>query len=434
MKFISTEKKSPPVSFKEAVASGLAPDGGLFVPERIPTLDKEILEKLPTLSFQEISFQMAKDFLSEDFSETEIRGIIERAMTFDVPLVHIKDNLSVLELFHGPTLAFKDFGARFLGQVLSLISKESAKETIVLVATSGDTGGAVASGLFNVPGVQVVILYPSGRVSELQERQLTTLGGNITALECEGSFDDCQRLVKQAFTDEELTKKLNLTSANSISVARLIPQMFYYGWAVAMHRANSDKKLVMTVPSGNFGNLTAGLYAKRMGLEIEHFIAAVNANDVVPKYAEHGVFTPIDSIQTISNAMDVGNPSNFSRLLALFPGSHEELRKEVSATSVSDDDTLIEMQSVYKETGYILDPHTSVGTIAAKRFSGNFSNCEHIVLGTAHPGKFSETVEKAIGTPYTPPEALTSLLMKEKKSLKIGKEFQTLKDVLLEKF
>ena len=328
MIYYSTNNKNQRVSLREAVIQGLAPDNGLYMPESIPVLSASFFESLSQLSFQEIGFRVAKSLIGEDIPTNELKRIVDHTIQFDAPLVEIERDVFSLELFHGPTLAFKDFGARFLSGLLGYFANQQDKEITILVATSGDTGSAVANGFLNVPGTKVIVLYPSGKVSDIQEKQFTTLGGNITALEIDGTFDDCQRLVKQAFMDEELKRKLFLTSANSINIARLIPQSFYYFHAYAQLK-DKQSEIVFSVPSGNFGNLTAGLFAKRMGLPIHKFIAATNRNDIVPKYLQTKLFSPRPSVQTISNAMDVGNPSNFARILDLYQSDFDALSKDI---------------------------------------------------------------------------------------------------------
>jgi threonine synthase len=338
MNYYSTNNPNLKVSLQEAVVQGLAPDNGLFMPEHIARLSHDFINTLSQRSFQEISLEVARNIIGTDLPVAELERIIKQTISFDAPLVEIEQGIYALELFHGPTLAFKDFGAKFLAGLLGYYAQQQSREMTVLVATSGDTGSAVANGFYNVDGTKVVVLYPSGKVSDLQEKQFTTLGGNITALEIDGTFDDCQRLVKQAFLDRELQQKRMLTSANSINIARLIPQMFYYFWAYAQV-IDKSKEIIVAVPSGNFGNLTAGLIAKRMGLPISKFIAATNINDVVPAYLETGDFATRASVTTISNAMDVGNPSNFARILDLYNGDRHALLQDVTGVTVTDEET-----------------------------------------------------------------------------------------------
>jgi threonine synthase len=427
MQYYSTNDSTIRVTLKQAVMEGLAADGGLYMPVTIPSLPKDFFLQLPENSFPEISYQVAKVLLGDDVTDEVLRKIINHTIQFEAPLVELEENFYSLELFHGPTLAFKDFGARFLSGLLGYFAEQQSKEITILVATSGDTGSAVANGFFNVPGTRVIVLYPSGKVSEIQEKQFTTLGGNITALEVAGTFDDCQRLVKQAFLDPELKQNLQLASANSINIARLIPQTFYYFHAIAQLKSN-DREVVFSVPSGNFGNLTAGLIAKRMGLPISKFIAATNVNDIVPSYLRTGQFSPRPSIQTISNAMDVGNPSNFVRMLELYKNDWKALVEDVSACIVSDDETKATMLSVFERNHYTLDPHGAVGYNGLK-LSLN-TNEVSIFLETAHPAKFGDVVEAAIGSPVAIPARLQSYLSGKKQSIRMGKEFKELKDYL----
>jgi threonine synthase len=414
MKFYSTRDKSKGFSFRDAIIKGLAPDGGLFMPDNIATID---VNRLKDLSLTEMSFEVAKQFLSDALPENILRDIVQRTVNFEVPLVQVDSDSYALELYHGPTLAFKDFGARFLAGLMGYLARDEKQEIVVLAATSGDTGSAVANGFYNVDGVRVIILYPSGKVSPLQEKQLTTLGGNITAWEVQGTFDDCQHLVKQLFMDEELRKKYLLTSANSINIGRLIPQMFYYFYGWAQFCKINKNPFVVSVPSGNFGNLTAGVIAKRMGLPVDTFIASTNVNDVVPKFLSTGEFNPRPSISTISNAMDVGNPSNFERLKYLL-GS-------ISAYSFTDDQTREVMRSAYKKYNYVLDPHGAVAYLGLKKYGK-----PGIFLETAHPGKFHEVVEEALGEKMKLPTALESLKQKEKKSIVVSNNINDVRSLL----
>ncbi|MEI9920029.1 MAG: threonine synthase [Bacteroidota bacterium] len=424
MKFYSTRDRSTAWDFKDVIIRGLAPDGGLFLAESINAFPKEYFSTIRKKSFVDLSFDIAKQLLGDTIPADALRDIVERTI-FDTPLIEITPDLYSLELYHGPTLAFKDFGARFLSGLMGHFAKDLDREIVVLAATSGDTGSAVASGFYNVKGVRVIILYPSGKVSPLQEKQLTTLGGNITAWEVQGTFDDCQRLVKQLFLDEELRKKYLLTSANSINLGRLIPQSFYYfkGWA---ELSKLNKPVVVSVPSGNFGNITAGVLAMKLGLPIGRFIASTNVNDVVPEFIHTGVFDPRPSKQTISNAMDVGNPSNFERLRTLL-GDHFGM----SAYSFTDDETREAMRSVYKKHKYILDPHGAVGYLGARRF---IDECASPVVGmfleTAHPGKFHEVVEETLGEKIKLPAALELLQNKAKQSVLVSKSFDEIKKLL----
>ncbi len=431
MDYYSTNNRNLKVSFKEAVLKGLAEDGGLFMPESIPILKKDFIQNLNTYSFQEIAFTIAKSFIEDEIEENQLEKIIYDAITFDAPLVKLNDNFFILELFHGPTLAFKDFGARFMARVFSQFNKDNNKELIILVATSGDTGSAVANGFYEAEGIKVVILYPSGKISDIQEKQLTTLGKNIIALEIEGTFDDCQHLVKKAFVDTELKKKLNLSSANSINIARLVPQSFYYVNAIKQLGV-TGKKIIFSVPSGNFGNLTAGLFAKKMGLNIERFIAAINSNNVFSEYIKTGELKPKPSVRTLSNAMDVGNPSNFSRILELYENNHAQIKKDIYSKSFNDEQTISAIREVYQKFYYIIDPHGAVGYLAAKEFVKDYGNDFNIVvLETAHPSKFPEIVNDALRINVKIPERLKAYLNKEKHSVKISGSYDDFNDYLL---
>ncbi|HAL57889.1 MAG TPA: threonine synthase [Bacteroidetes bacterium] len=439
MKFRSIVGKSPAVTFREALLQGMAPDGSLYVPERIPPLPASCLDQLRFHSLHTLGQEVLSLFIDEIPSE-DLLQIVRKAWTFPIPLVQIESDLFLLELFHGPTLAFKDVGARFMAQVLSyLLGKEERRITIA-VATSGDTGSAVAHGFFGVPHIEVFVLYPSGKISRLQEQQMTTLGGNIHAIEVDGTFDDCQRLVKQALTDEELVRTRNLTTANSINLGRLLPQITYYVWAVAqlqrmIGRTSSDGVVQtpsVVVPSGNFGNLTAALYAGSMGAPIKSFVAATNANDVVPEYLKSGTYTPRPSVQTYSNAMDVGDPSNLARLQALYGFDVGRIQRDIEAMSVSDDETVAEIRQTFERTGRILDPHTAVGVSAARRMlaAGRISS-PVIVTATAHPAKFPEVVEKALGKQIPLPSALEQALKLPKQSTPLPADFRAWRGLLM---
>ena len=432
MKFYSTNNKNNIVSFREAVLNGIANDGGLFMPADIPKLPLNFFQNISNLSFREISFRVAKNLLENDLSDETLTKIIDSAITFDAPLVKLNEQMSVLELFHGPTLAFKDFGARFMAEVMSFFINGANKEIIILVATSGDTGSAVANGFLNSAGIKVVLLYPSGRVSKIQEQQLTTLDGNITALEVDGTFDDCQRLVKKAFADSSLIEHSTLSSANSINIARLIPQSFYYFNAYA-RTGNKKLPFYVSVPSGNFGNLTGGLFAYKMGLPVSKFIAAVNANDVFPKYLETSLFEAKPSVRTLSNAMDVGNPSNFARILDLYAHNHQAIKDKIFSESFSDLDTIGAIKEVYSKYNYLMDPHGAVGYLALKRFIEitNQESYSGIFLETAHPSKFADIVEKVLNKKIDMPYRLQDCLVKKKKSIKISKEYEELKNFIL---
>ncbi|MEL7005025.1 MAG: threonine synthase [Bacteroidota bacterium] len=426
MKYYSTNRKTAPVSFKEAVIKGLPEDNGLFMPESIPRLPSEFINSLNKQTLSSIAFTVAKPLVEEDIMPDKLEEIVNETVNFDIPVRHIHDNIYTLELFHGPTLAFKDVGARFLARCLSHFYRDADQKITVIVATSGDTGSAVAHGFLGVKNVDVVILYPKGKVSELQEKQLTTLGQNITALEVDGNFDDCQRMVKSAFLDKELNQKMTLTSANSINIARLIPQSFYYFWAFS--QLENSENVVFSVPSGNYGNLTAGLLSKAMGLPIETFVASSNANDIVPSYLASGEYSPKPSIQTISNAMDVGNPSNFYRMLEIYGKSLEEVKADISGDSFSDNATREAMKSVYENHGYTLDPHGAVGYLGLTQFMKNHHG-QGIFLETAHPAKFKNVVDEVVGN-VTIPDRLKSCLTKEKISVEMRGDYEEFKEFL----
>lgn len=431
MKFYSTRNKADLWSFKDAVVQGLAPDGGLFMPERIDPFPKEYFDSIADKSLAELSFDVAKQLLGASLPDDVLRSIVDRTVSFEVPMVKLEPGVWSLELYHGPTLAFKDFGARFLAGLMGHFAKGQKREIVVLAATSGDTGSAVANGFLNVPGVRVIILYPSGKVSPLQEKQLTTLGGNITAWEVKGTFDDCQKLVKQLFLDEELRNKYLLTSANSINLGRLIPQAFYYfyGWA---QLSKLGKPVVISVPSGNFGNLTAGVLAHRLGLPVSKFIASTNVNDVVPAYLASRVFSPQPSKQTISNAMDVGDPSNFARLVDLYANDHASIKKDIIGYSFGDEHTRDAMRTVYNRYQYTLDPHGAVGYLGLKKYLSESGKDVHgLFLETAHPGKFSEVVEETLQLKLQLPPALQSLKGKQKESVAISSNFADAKNWLV---
>ncbi|MFT3995109.1 MAG: threonine synthase [Dysgonomonas sp.] len=431
MKYYSTNKQTPEVSLQEAVVKGLAPDKGLFMPETIKTLPQSFFDKIAELSFQEIAYTVAEAFFGEDIEADTLKKIVYETLNFDTPLIHVDGNIYSLELYHGPTLAFKDVGGRFMARLLAyFIQKQGQKDVKVLVATSGDTGSAVANGFLGVEGIHVYVLYPKGKVSPIQECQFTTLGQNITAIEVDGTFDDCQALVKTAFLDDELNKKLNLTSANSINVARFLPQSFYYFNAYAqLVKQGKNKDIVFCVPSGNFGNITAGLIAKRMGLPIKRFIAANNKNDIFLQYLQTGVYTPRPSVQTIANAMDVGDPSNFARVLDLYNCSHDAIKAEISGVSYSDEQIRNTVKDTFKKTGYLLDPHGACGYQALK---DKLEKEEiGVFLETAHPAKFLETVEAIIGQSIIIPEKLQAFMKGEKQSIGMSKEFTDFKKLLL---
>jgi threonine synthase len=431
MKLYSTNNPETQVSLKEAVFKGLPDDNGLFMPVSIPRLDDSFFQNIDKLSFQDIAYEVSKALIGDDVPAADLRKIIDSVLTFDAPVVKVHDNIYALELFHGPSLAFKDFGARFMAGLMSYFLKTDKRAINILVATSGDTGSAVAQGFLDMPGIKVTILYPSDQVSDIQEKQLTTLGKNITALEVDGNFDDCQKLVKEAFLDKDLNTKINLSSANSINISRLIPQTFYYFYAYAQLKA-TGKPLVFSVPSGNFGNLCGGLIAKRMGLPVYKFIAATNINDIVPDYLLTGNFNPKASARTISNAMDVGNPSNFVRLLALYDKDLQKIRKDIEGKSFTDEQTSKAIGEVYKNTGYILDPHGAVGYLGLKEYlTSETTDLNGVFLATAHTTKFLEVVENVIGKKLDLPSRLKEIINKEKKSIRISPSLKELKTILL---
>lgn len=432
MRYYSTHNRSSFTSLKEAVLRGLAPDNGLYMPETIPVLPESFFETIHELDFHEIAFRVAENFTGDEIASSALRKIVGETLTFDAPLVEVEPSISALELFHGPTLAFKDFGARFMARLLHHFAEQEKREIVILVATSGDTGSAVANGFFHVPGIRVMVLYPEGKVSDIQEKQFTTLGHNITALEIAGTFDDCQRLVKTSFLDQELRDRFFLTSANSINIARLIPQSFYYFQAYA-RRKNRHAPVVFSVPSGNFGNLTAGLLAKRMGLPVRHFVAATNVNDVVPEYLLTGTMTPRPSRHTISNAMDVGNPSNFTRMMDLYRHDLSAIRKDVSGYAFTDEETSMAIRSAAQQLQYVLDPHGAVGYLGLKKYlAAHPSEANAIFLETAHPAKFREVVEPIISREIDLPERLRKFTHGKKESLAASKDYLEFKAVLVQ--
>ncbi|MEO7342129.1 MAG: threonine synthase [Luteolibacter sp.] len=430
MLYHSTNNPSHRVELKEAILRSLPPDNGLYMPDKLPVLGEEFWQIWRYLSFQEIGFAVAEAFFGEDVPPDALRDIVEGTVSFDAPLVTLAPGDHILELFHGPTLAFKDFGARFMARLMAWLTREEDRMLTVLVATSGDTGGAVASAFHNVPGTRVVILYPKGKVSGLQEKQLTALGGNITALEVDGSFDDCQALVKSAFLDRELSEKLNLTSANSINLSRLVPQSFYY--IHAARQLPEGVKPVFVVPSGNFGNITAGLLATKLGLPVEHFIAATNLNDVVPQYLLAGAYSPRPSVVTISNAMDVGSPSNFVRMQALFGGSWEEMKTHITGATFTDDQTRAAIREVKSLYHYEIDPHGAVAWLAARQWRSRHPGTATISLETAHPAKFPDVMEAELGKDYAEiPERLAILADREKRALSLTTDKAAFREWLL---
>lgn len=433
MKYYSTHKQAPLANLEEAVIKSLAGDKGLYMPEHIPTIDPNVIASMKDKSFQEIADIVAQAFFGEDMDPQALREIVYDTLSFDTPVVPVNDNIYSLELFHGPTLAFKDVGARFMARLSSyfILRKGLDREVNVLVATSGDTGGAVANGFLGVPGIHVFVLYPKGKVSPIQECQFTTLGKNITALEIDGTFDDCQALVKAAFVDDDLNKHMQLTSANSINVARFLPQSFYYFNAYAqLDRIDKANELIACVPSGNFGNITAGIFAYKMGLPIKHFIAANNRNDVFFEYLKTGKYNPRPSVETYANAMDVGNPSNFARILDLFGNSHPQIAALISGYRYTNEQIAETMRNVYSAHNYLLDPHGACGYQALADYQLKPGETG-LFLETAHPAKFKETVDNILGTDIEIPAKLQEFMKGEKKNISLGKEFEQFKAFLM---
>ena len=434
MIFYSTNKKSTPASLKKATLEGLATDGGLYVPSDIPRFSTDEIELLKEAPFNHIAFAIAKKFNEGEISDDSLWEVVENCFTFKTPLVGLEKSTYVEELFHGPTLAFKDYGARFLAHLTGYFAKEDHTLITVLVATSGDTGSAVAYGFKGVPNTRVVLLYPSGKVSRLQEQQLTTVGGNVTALEVSGDFDDCQRLVKQAFMDTELKQRLALTSANSINISRLIPQTFYYAWgSLQLAARHPGKKAVFSVPSGNYGNLTGGVLAKMMGFPINHFIAGSNANDSVTRYLEEGRYEPNPTVATLSSAMDVGNPSNFARLRHFYGDDYRAMAADISGYAVTDNETIETIGAVYDRFGYIMDPHTAVGFRALEKFraTNEIFDDPAAVMSTAHPAKFIEAIKKALDMEITIPDRLQEVLDRRKVSIPMSTNYRDLAAFLM---
>ena len=431
MKYYSTNHQAPEASLHEAVVKGLASDRGLYMPERIKQLPKEFFEHIDKLSFQDIALTVADAFFGEDVEAADLKRIVYDTLAFDCPLAQVDDNIYSLELFHGPTSAFKDVGARFMARLLQYFIRQEGKEEVnVLVATSGDTGSAVANGFLGVEGIHVYVLYPKGKVSKIQESQFTTLGQNITAIEVDGVFDDCQRLVKSAFMDADLNRHMKLTSANSINVARFLPQAFYYFNAYARLKAlGKAQEMVVCVPSGNFGNITAGIFGREMGLPVKRFIAANNANDIFYQYLQTGQYNPRPSQQTIANAMDVGDPSNFARIYELFGGDHDRIAALVSGATYSDDQIKEAMKECHDRTGYILDPHGACGYRALRE--GLHEGETGVFLETAHPAKFKDTVEAAISAEVEIPERLARFIKGKKQSVGMSSDFADFKAYLL---
>ena len=432
MKYYSTRHEAHSTSLHEAIVRGLAPDGGLYMLESIKKLPPSFFEEIDKMSFKEMSVRVADAFFGEDIDADSLRNIVEDTLAFECPAVKVEDNIYSLELFHGPTLAFKDVGARFMARILQYFTKRESGQTVnVLVATSGDTGSAVANGFLGVDGIHVYVLYPKGKVSKIQESQFTTLGRNITALEVDGVFDDCQRLVKKAFTDDELTSHMLLTSANSINVARLLPQSFYYFNAYAqMKKIGRADNLVVCVPSGNFGNITAAIYAQRMGLPIKRFVAANNANDVFYNYLQSGEYNPMPSRQTIANAMDVGDPSNFARIYELYNGDWQKIAEDMAGATYNDEQIRQAMANCYDSNSYILDPHGACGYQALRDLLKNGET--GVFCETAHPAKFKQTVEDAIKHEVEIPERLAAFMKGEKQSIQMSNDFDTFKAFLMQ--
>ena len=429
MHYFSTNRSSPHVSFRGALLSGQPDDKGLYFPSEIPRLSDDWLRTLADRSNEQIAFDVIRPYVAGEIPDETLYEICAETVNFDFPLVPLTDRIWALELFHGPTLAFKDVGARFMSRCLQYFLRGKVEKTMVLVATSGDTGGAVAAGFHGIEGVEVIILYPKGKVSKVQELQLTTLGGNVTTLELHGNFDDCQALAKQALADADLQSKVHLTSANSINVARWLPQQFYYFYALKQW---SGEPPLISVPSGNFGNLASGILAHISGLPVKKFIAACNANDVVPRFMQTADYRPRPSVATLSNAMDVGSPSNFVRIFEIFDNKFVDLKEKLEAVSVSDETTAATLREVYENHGYILDPHGAVGYRALADYLDLHSDCKGIFLETAHPVKF-DSVNEIIGTQGKIPESLDSLFSKEKKSIEMEINYEDLKDLLISK-
>lgn len=432
MKFYSTNHQVPDVDLRTAVTKGLADDNGLFMPERIAKLPQDFFDTLTEKTLPEIGYAVASQFFGDDIPAEDLKPLVEEVLNFDIPLVKVSENIYTLELFHGPTLAFKDVGARFMARLLGYFTRQKSEIINVLVATSGDTGSAVANGFYKVPGIRVFILYPKGLVSPIQEKQFTTLGENITAIEIDGTFDDCQHLVKQAFLDKDLCSKITLTSANSINLARLLPQSFYYYYGVAqMMKKEPGKEIVVSVPSGNFGNICAGLIAKRTGLNIDHFISATNVNDIVPQYLTSGKFEPRPSISTIANAMDVGNPSNFTRILDLYKNSHAAITADITGFAYNDDQIRETIREVKKKHNYLCDPHGAIGYRSLQEYLPTTQNSVGLFLETAHPAKFNETIEATLGEPLAIPDRLQKIIEGERKSSSLNANYEDLKSFLL---
>ncbi len=430
MQYYSTNDKNNKVNFRQAILQGLADDKGLFMPEHISKMQNSFFDNLNNLNFQEIAYDVAKIFVECEISSNDLKSIIEKSISFEAPLVELSKHLSILELFHGPTLAFKDFGARFMARTMEYFLKGMNKEITILVATSGDTGSAVANGFLNVEGINVLVLFPSGKISQIQEKQITTLGNNISAIEVDGTFDDCQRLVKTAFVDKNMKTEINLSSANSINIGRLIPQSFYYFESYKQIQ-NKNQKIVYSIPSGNLGNLTAGLFAKEMGLPINKFIAATNKNDVFTKYINSGKFNPRPSEITISNAMDVGDPSNLARIIDLYNNNYEIISDIIFSRSFSDVETLNKINELYNKYNYMIDPHGAIGCLA---FDQYYNSVDHNILGvileTAHPAKFLNVFEDNLTIKPAIPERLNICLDKKGETIKVSNQYRDFEEIL----
>lgn len=431
MKLYSTNHLSPQVTFREAVIQGMPRDNGLYIPVAIPKVDDDFLDKLPSMNLQDIAIGISRLWLQDEIEDDKVKDIVHKAFVFDSPLHKLNTNIYSLELFHGPTYAFKDFGARYMAQILSHFQQYENRETLILVATSGDTGSAVANGFLHIPGIYVVLLYPGGKVSELQEKQITTLNANVSALKVNGTFDDCQMMVKQAFLDEDLTNIMHLTSANSINIARLLPQSFYYFYAYGQ-LSRFDKPLLVSVPSGNLGNLCGGVLAKKMGLPIKKFVAATNSNHIFPHYLETGKFEPKPSVKTISNAMDVGNPSNFARILELYGNNHENVRKDITGYAYSDFITKKTIKSVFEDTNYLLCPHSAIGYLGLHDLMiRQDQESTGVFLSTAHPAKFENVINEFMDIEITIPHGLKTVMSKKKRAIPIESDYAAFKKFLL---
>jgi len=431
MKYYSTNNKKLNVSFQEAVMKGLSPDGGLFMPEFIPQLEDSFINSLSKYSIREIGLEVAKQFIGDEIPINVLKNVIDDAINFDAPLVKLDDKISILELFHGPTLAFKDFGARFMARTMGYFLRDSEEELNILVATSGDTGSAVASGFYGVEGINVYLLYPSGKVSEIQEKQLTTFDKNITAIEIEGTFDDCQKLVKTAFLDDEINSKMKLSSANSINIARLIPQSFYY-FNAYKQITKKNKEIIFSIPSGNLGNLTAGLMAKKMGLPISKFIGATNSNSIFTEFIQSGKYEPRASVKTISNAMDVGAPSNLARIESLYD-EHSVILKDIASNTHNDMQTIDKMKEIFQKYNYTIDPHGAVGLLALEQYVAEekLDNYCGVVLETAHPAKFKDIVDSSLDCNIEIPKVLQKAIEKEKNSRFLSADYEEFKKYLM---